>query len=459
MIQNPQENIYPNFYERNFKSEQIAQAIYMDFIMPHLKKFRKVREKKHPLKNILHINTAVGKGGAAKVAYEFLSKNLNKKGYKSSVLAGTNYGEPADDIKTLDVYNIKLHKMLHRYSKKKGLLDFYNLESFNIPQYDVVRNADLIHLHNLHGAYFSPFVLPSLTSFKPVVWTLHDEQAYTGHCSYSFNCDKWQTGCGNCPDLNFYPKIKTDTTDLLLEIKKEIYDCCGFTVVCPSSWLADRARKSILGRKNIRVIYNGVDENVFTPKVKAYARKMLNLPVNKKILLFSASGSIKNPQKGGEYITETYNRLKYEDEYLFVNLGSEKLSKKKNWLDIPYIKEEKQLALYYSAADLFIYPSQAEVFGLVIAESMACQTPVIAFRNSAIPELITHMQTGYLAENRNVEDFINGIKTFINNDNVRNNAGINSRERILEKFTLDKMVNQYIELYQEVFYKAMKDLT
>jgi len=451
MIQNPQENTFLNIIQRNFKTRKIAQKIYEGFVLLYLKKYPKIKPEKQKPENILHINTAVSKGGAAKVAYDFLCQNLNKKGYKSAILTGTNYGNPADNIKELKVTNIKLHKMLHRYQKKVGIIDFYNLESFNIPNYEFFKNADLIHLHNLHGAYFSTFILPYLTSLKPTIWTLHDEQAYTGHCSYSFDCKKWLTGCGNCPDLNFYPKIKKDTTDFLLQTKKKIYDFSDFTVVCPSQWHANRARQSILSGKDIKVIYNGIDENVFIPTAKSFARKMLNLPLNKKILLFSASGSIKNPQKGGKYIIEAYNRLKNNDEYLFINLGSDKPGRKKNWIDITYIHDEEKLALYYSAADLFIYPSQAEVFGLVIAESMACQTPVIAFNNSAIPELIRHMETGYLAENKNVEDFIRGIKTFIDNDNLRKNAGIKSRELVLEKFTLDRMINQYIELYQEVY--------
>ncbi|MFA6990378.1 MAG: glycosyltransferase, partial [Candidatus Gastranaerophilaceae bacterium] len=108
---------------------------------------------------------------------------------------------------------------------------------------------------------------------------------------------------------------------------------------------------------------------------------------------------------------------------------------------------------YYSAADLFIYPSMAESFGLVIAESMACETPVVAFNNSAIPELIEHLETGYLAENKNVDDFINGIQTFLNNDELRTSAGIKAREVVLTKFTINKMLSGYISLYDEVFEK------
>jgi glycosyltransferase involved in cell wall biosynthesis len=95
----------------------------------------------------------------------------------------------------------------------------------------------------------------------------------------------------------------------------------------------------------------------------------------------------------------------------------------------------------------------AESFGLVIAESMACETPVVAFNNSAIPELIEHLETGYLAENKNVDDFINGIQTFLNNDELRTSAGIKAREVVLTKFTINKMLSGYISLYDEVFEK------
>ncbi len=449
MIKNPQESIYPGFIERNFKSGKIAQQVYENFILLYLKKYPKIKPARQNLQNILHINTAVGKGGTAKLAYDFLCKNLNKKGYNSSILTGINYADPSENITELKATNLKLHKLLHRYQKKAGIPDFYNLESFNVPELEIFKNADLIHLHNLHGSYFSSFTLPYLTSLKPTLWTLHDEQAFTGHCAYSFDCSKWKSGCGKCPDLNFYPKIKKDTTDFLLQTKKKIYDFSDFTVVCPSYWLAERAKQSVLKDKNIRVIYNGIDEKVFTPTAKPYARKMLNLPPDKKILLFNASGSIKNPQKGGKYILETYKRLKNNKDYLFINLGADKPGKKKNRIDVSYINDDSKLALYYSAADLFIYPTQAEVFGLVIAEAMACEVPVIAFKNSAVPELIDNMQTGYLAENKNIDDFINGIKTFLENEELRKKAAIRAREKVQVKFTLDRMVNEYIDLYKE----------
>lgn len=453
MIKNLINETFPDIIQRNLKKRKIAQKVYENFVLLHLKKYPKAQNQRDELKNILHINTAVGKGGAAKVAYKYLNKNLQLRRLSSKVLTATNYLGEVDDIIQITNSNKKLHKLLHRYSRQEGLLDFYNLESFNIPKLEDFNNADLIHLHNLHGAYFSPFVLPYLTSLKPTIWTFHDEQALTGHCAFTFDCEKFKTGCGNCPDLNFYPKIKKDTTDFLIQTKEKIYNFSDFTVVCPSNWMVNQVKQSILKNKDIRVIYNGVNIEVFNQTDKIQARKELDLPPDKKILMFTASGSIKNPQKGGKYIFEAYELLKNHPDIIFLNIGGGSSHKKANWIDIPYINDENKLALYYSASDLFIYPSQAESFGLVIAEAMSCQTPVVAFNNTAIPELVKHKETGYLAENRNTEDFVNGIKFYLENTELRENSGALGRELVLEKFTLERMLDEYINLYHEVFEK------
>lgn len=454
MLENPINYVKVNFIQKYFFQQKTAKSIYENFVLPHLKNFPKSYSICSDFKNILHINTAIGRGGAAKIAYNYLNKNFNKIGYNSKLLAGMIYCKQEPDMALIDCKNINLHKLLHKYQKKSGQLDFYNLACFDIPELDIFKNADIVHLHNLHGSYFSPFLLPLLTSLKPVVWTLHDEQSFTGHCAYAFDCDKWQTGCGNCPDLNFYPKIKKDTTEFLLKTKKKIYEMSNFTVVCPSNWLANRAKQSILQNKDIRVIYNGVDEKVFINTDKIKARKALNLPLDKKILMFSASGSINNKQKGGKYVFEAYNRLKNDNNILFLNIGGGDSSRvKENWIDIPYVNDEKTMALYYSASDLFIYPSMAETFGLVVAEAMSCGTPVISFNNTAIPEIVDHMKTGYLAENKNIKDFINGINLFLNNDEIRKSAIINSRLKIEHNFTLDKMIQNYLDLYREILSK------
>lgn len=443
-------NLKPNFLERTILKKSFAKKLYNDYLLPKIKTNIEHQHKiTGKLKNILHINTAAGRGGAAKVAHEFLNRGLIERGYSSKILVNTNYCDSDKNVILLPQKNPKLHKTLHKASKSLGWLDFFNPASFEIPNLKEFQEADIIHLHNLHGSYFSPFVLPEPTVLKPTIWTLHDEQAFTGHCSYAFDCLKWQIGCGNCNRLDYYPKLKKDTTKFLLETKKEIYEKSDFKIVCPSNWLANRVKQSILKNKDIRVIYNGINPEVFKPIDKILARKTLNLPENKKILLFSASGSFNNPQKGGEYLLKVYEKLKDNDDLLFVNIGGNSKNKKKNWLDVPYVNNENDMALYYNAADIFIYPSIVESFGLVVAEALSCETPVIAFNTSALPEIIEHEKTGYLANFKDVNDFIKGINLFLNDENLRSNAGKEGRKAVLQKFTVEKMLDNYINLYTE----------
>src|SRR5690606_4087025 len=106
--------------------------------------------------------------------------------------------------------------------KQAGWLDYDFIGSHKLVNHPLMDQVDLLHLHNLHGGYFNLLSLPALTSVKPVVWTLHDMQALTGHCAYSMSCDLWKSGCGHCPDLQAYPSIQADTTASLWADKQKI---------------------------------------------------------------------------------------------------------------------------------------------------------------------------------------------------------------------------------------------
>ena len=433
--------------------KQTAQRIYNEKLLPRVKPYAISQINKHQLQNILHVNTIAGKGGAAKVAHHNLNVSYNLKGYNSKVLVNEISGVDNDNIELLEKNISPEQKMLLKYQKKHGWLDFFYMPSLEISSQNTFKECDILHFHNLHGGYFSPFALPELTALKPTVWTLHDEQSYTGHCAFTYECNEWETGCKNCKNLRSYPKIKKDCTSFLFKTKKRIYENSDFTVVCPSMWLKQRAERSILKDKDIRLIYNGVDEKIFKNTDKIEARKKINLPLDKKIMFFSAFGSIKNPQKGGKYLIETYKQFKDRDDVVFLNAGGNEANSKDNWIDIPYISDEAEMALYYSASDLFIFPSMADNCPLTVLESLSCGTPVITFNTGGIPELVEHLKTGYIANYKDADDFISGVKIFLDNDELRQNAGIEARAAIERSFTLDTMVNNYLELYQEVFNK------
>jgi len=419
------------------------------------KKYNPETPAKTKPNNILFINSLVGRGGAAKIAYDSLCVPLKSISYNTNILTSKNhYPENANIIEFIE-HCSKERKFLSKVEKKNNLLDFYQHESLKIKELKVFKDCDVIHLNNLHGNFFNPYILPQLTALKPTIWTLHDYHAFTGYCTVKYKCEKWQSGCLQCPHL-LELGLK-DTANYIWKIKKQIYQNSEITIVCPSTWLKEKAEKSILNHFEIKLINHGIDTDKFKNYGKEKSRKELNLPVNKQILLFSSDFGKENPNKGGVYLKKVYEYFKDREDILFLIIGGDENSQlDNNIINISYIFDETEMAKYYSAADLFIYPSLADSFGLVVAEAMACKLPIITFATGGIPEIMQHVEHGYIAEQKNSEDFIKGIELFIENIDLKIKAGSMARENIEKNFTIDKMINDYTRLYDEVFEKRKK---
>jgi glycosyltransferase involved in cell wall biosynthesis/peptidoglycan/xylan/chitin deacetylase (PgdA/CDA1 family) len=402
-------------------------------------------ESKKKVKNILFINYLEQKGGAAKVCRRIYEKAAKKR-FNTVMLVGK---KQSNDKNVIEIAAVKTkdQRLLHSFQEQEGWLDVFHYSSFNIKHTRQFQAADIIHLHNLQKNYFSILTLPEITCLKPTIWTLHDMLSFTGHCSHSYDCIRWQDGCKNCPDLSIEPKVNKDAADMLYKLKKIVYSYADFTVVCPSNWLKSKAEQSILKEKEILSIHNGVDEKIFNNTNKLKARKRLNLPLNKRILLFVvAFKGLKHHLKGGDLLQQVLKKLPQEDLLLLI-IGKSDLNSE-NIKTLPYIKDEKELALYYSAADLLLFPSLAENCPLVVLESLSCGTPVVAFKTGGIPELIRHKETGYLAEYKNINDLTQGVEFFLKNPSLQKKASKQAREAVLQKFTLNTMVKKYLDLYK-----------
>lgn len=435
----------------------IVGEIYYRFIIRRKnKKYIKRTNKKQAWDTVLQINTRDIKGGASRIAHS-LFEMINSDNYRSYMLVDSADGQ-LSNINIIQKDYSRIQKLLWRYQNQNGYLDLFHLSTFGVHNLSCFKESDIVHFHNLHGNFFNPFAIPLLTAMKPTIWTLHDMQSFTGHCAHSFNCEKWLDGCVACPDLTTYPTICKDTASLLYQIKSTIFNNSEFTIVCPSEWLKIKVERSMLKNKEVKLIYNGIDEKVFTPERKQLAREKLKLPKEKQILFFTAERATDNIYKGGHIIKKVYESLRNNDDLLFICVGSDKTNNNfGNWVDIPYINDQQELALYYAASDLFIYPSLADNCPLVVLESMSCGTPVIAFRTGGIPELIDHLENGYLAAYNDSDDFIKGITYFLMNPSLCQSASVQARKKIEKKFTLKNMAEQYCALYDIEFNKRKKE--
>jgi glycosyltransferase involved in cell wall biosynthesis len=445
-------NNLPYLIKKIFKIPY-AKYYFEKEILSTNKKCAKLIQTKSELKNILHLNTYTGTGGAAKIAYNALCGELQKKDYNCDILVDRFFeDEKPQNVYLIDKILTKDQKILYRAQGELSWLDFFHQSSFNIKNMNIFKNADVLHLHNLHGNFFNLFALPEITSLKPTIWTLHDQFAMTGHCASPCECENWLTGCKVCSSLSSVPVISTDTANFLYETKKNIYKNCDFTVVANSKWMKKNIEKSILKDHEIKLIPNGVDTDIFKPYDKREVRKKLDLPLDKKILMFSSNLGLDNTQKGTKYLLDAYEYFKNRDDILFISVGGERREYLyENFICFPYITSEKEMAEFYTAADLFIFPTLAETFGLVIAEALSCEIPVITFDTGPIPELVEHMQNGYLAKYKNSSDFIKGIELFLEKDDLLYGASKKARNKIVENFSLIKMVDEYEKLYHEAF--------
>lgn len=393
---------------------------------------------------ILIINSDCGYGSTGRISVD-LYKALVESGNEACIAYGRDCTDKTvNNIKIgnkFDVYNHVLKTRIfdmQGFGSKKATKKFIE----NIKAY----NPDIIHLHNIHGSYININIL--FTYLKeiniPVIWTLHDCWAFTGHCAnYTYVCCyKWKNCCQNCIQKKFYPaSFFRDNSLKNFYMKKELFTCLdNLKITTVSNWLKSEVMQSFLKNSDVRVIPNGIDLDVFKPTNSNFRQKY-NLE-NKIILLGVAS--IWYNRKGLWLFNDLANKL--DDSYKIILVGVTKKQKaklSKNLLIINRTNNLVELAEIYSTADIFLNPSIEETFGLVSLEALACGTPVITNKYSANPELIDN-QCGIVVEDITTQLFIDAI-------NKLKKEPINKQECLkkAQQYNKKNCYQIYLDLYSE----------
>lgn len=401
--------------------------------------------------NVLHINQSDIIGGASIAGYR-LHEGLLAQDVNSRLLVGK---ETISSDRITTIKRNPLEKQLGSLTWRLGLNYIHCLSTFDIPKHSFYKEADVLNFHNLHSGYFNYLALPKLTQNKPAVLTLHDMWSFTGHCAYSYDCDRWKNGCGKCPYPDVYPPIKLDNTRLEWQMKNWAYHRSNLTIVSPSNWLTKLAGSSLLNRFPIHWIPNGIDTEVYQPLDREHCRSVLNIPKQQKVLMFGAD-TIIDFRKGGDLLLKALASLqpslKAQILLLILGKGGEAIAEEVGiqTLNLGYVGSDRFKSIAYSAADLFIFPTRADNLPLMLQESLSCGLPIVSFNLGGVPDLVRPGVTGYLAVAEDIKDFSYGIIQLLEDQNLRDRMSKQCREIALQEYSLALQAQRYIDLYRAI---------
>lgn len=415
---------------------------------------------------VLHLSNSDG-GGAGRATLR-LHQGLQSIGVDSQVLVQlkdsddravfspqTTIGKAIAKLKAterLDALPLQLYRQRDRTD--------FSLEWLPNPIASTVakHNPDLINLHWICHGYLS---IETLAKFnKPLVWTLHDMWAFTGGCHYSQECDRYTDSCGTCPIL--HSEQTWDLSRWVWQHKAKAWKNLNLTIVTPSSWLAKCASSSSLFKNlQIEVIPHGLDTQKYKPIPRQVARKFINLPLDKYLVLFGAMYPNSDRRKGFHLLQSALQSLSksgWQQQIELVVFGA---SQPQNPIDVGFnshyigrLHDDIALAMVYAAADVMVVPSTQEAFGQTASESLTCGTPVVAFNATGLKDIIEHQQNGYLAQPYQVEDLAQGIAWVLDNRERHQKLCDRARQKAEQEFTLEIQARRYEQLYSEQLHKT-----
>ena len=340
---------------------------------------------------VLMINSVCGVGSTGRICTD-MAQTLESQGHNCKIAYGRGTVPERFQKYAIRIgsnFDVNVHAGLSRIFDSTAFHSKRATRKF--VKWIKVYDPDVIHLHNLHGYYIHLGLLFEYlrSCGKRIVWTLHDCWAFTGHCAHfdRIGCDKWKTACYDCPQKKGYPtSLFFDRSKKNYAAKKELFSgISNLTIVTPSQWLADLVQESFLQQYPVEVIHNGIDLSVFKPTESDFREKYA---LEQKILVLGVA-NVWSSSKGFDDFIQLSTIL--DKQYQIVLVGVTEQQKSvlpENIIGISKTNSVQELAEVYTAADVFVNPTHAEVFGLVNVESLACGTPVITFKSGGSPECI-----------------------------------------------------------------------
>lgn len=398
---------------------------------------------------ILQINGVYQNGSTGKIVYD-VHRGVLANGDKSIVCYGAGAKSTESGVYK---FNYKILAKINAFTSRLTGVMYGGCFIATKKLISIIKREkpDVVHVHCINGHVVNIYkIIEYLKKSKiKTILTLHAELMHTANCGHAYECEKWKTGCGNCPRNKSVTNswFFDNTHKSWLKMKKAFEGFENLTVVSVSPWLMDRAKQSpILEGKNHTVVLNGLDTSVFKIKDTTSLKEKLSLK-NEKIIFHATPRFNNNPNdlKGGYYILKLAEKLENENVKILVAGGyDESIEIPENVIMLGRVSNQEDLAKYYSLADLTVIASKRETFSMVVAESMCCGTPVVGFYAGG-PEQIAIKEYSDFVEYANVDALYEASINMLNKESNKKEISA----KAVDVYAKERMVRGYLEIYNK----------
>ena len=411
---------------------------------------------------VLLLSTFDAKGGAA-IAASRLHQSLRQQGVDSTMMVREKF---SDDPTIMGPGS----KLQQGWAKTRGVIDalpmqFYRQRQRHVtffPQWlpsqlerQIKRLApDIINLHWVSGGFIPIELLARLR--QPLVWTLHDMWPLTGGCHYSQGCDRFKSTCGACPQLGSSQRL--DLSRWVWHRKMRSWRGLPWQLIAPSRWLAMMAKASGLFQDApVTVVANGLDLTRYRPIQQQVARDILRLPQDCQLILFGAANATTDERKGFHFLSPILTHLKTLMPERPIELAIFGASEPTSPPELPFnthylgtLRDVTSLILAYGAADIFVLPSKQDNLPNTVMEALACGVPCVGFNQGGLPDMVQHLQTGFLAMPYNTQELAEGIQWVLEDSDRYPSLAANARAFATQHFDQTQQTRRYQSLFRDL---------
>lgn len=425
-----------------------------------------VARKSRSRLKIVHVNTHDFVGGAARAAYR-LNRGMRQLGHDSSMFVLYRNSRDASVTAYRPPAGLK-SRLRSRVRRRRRARTLQPYRASHLVRYEPLSDgrseykddlleqlpaADVVNLHWITDFVDYRAFFGGAGEHAPIVWTLHDMNAFTGGCHYDLGCGRFAGQCGACPLLG--SQKHDDFTRRVWLRKRDAFgrlDTGHLHLVAPSRWMAEQARcSSLLGDFPVTVVPNGLDTDDFAPRDTAMARETLGVPQNARVILFVAE-SVGNRRKGLPLLLAALSGLKRLSNLFLLSVGGGKpeVNGAIPHRHLEYLANDRLLSVLYSAADVYVVPSLQDNLPNTILESLACGTPVVAFDVGGIAEVVRSGVTGLLAPAGDTVALRGALVQMLKDPAARAEMSDHCRRIAVEEYAVQLQARRYAQLYEEV---------